>query len=139
VRAYLASNYSRREELLGYAAILRGLGHEVTSTWIDGHHETRPNIDETGTGDEQAMWADEDISDLIAADTLILFTGQPGPRMRGGCHTEFGFALAAGFYGSDCRLIVVGPKVNVFHHLSYVEHYEDFAALLGKLREGVPA
>ena len=36
---YLAGRYSRREELLGYAAEIDRAGHETCSTWIAGSHE----------------------------------------------------------------------------------------------------
>lgn len=130
MKAYLASNYSRRLELLIYGQALSAHGIEVTSTWTDGHHEVRPNIDTTGTGDEQATWAREDLDDLRRSDSLILFTGAPGPRMRGGCHTEFGVALGLGH-----RLFVVGPRANVFHHLPEVSHFDTWLDCLEYLLE----
>ena len=136
MRIYLAARYSRREELLGYAKILEGLGHKITSTWIDGHHETRPNIDHVATDLERGDWAEEDLNDLARCDAIVAFTNQPNGygRERGGYHVEFGIAL-----GMHKRLIVVGPRVNVFHCLITVEQYDDFLGLLLQLRVEVTA
>lgn len=124
MKIYLASTYSRRLEMEGYAANLRSLGHEVTSHWHTGVHETRPNIDAEHTRQAAARWAAEDLRDIAGADTLILTAERDGYR-RGGCMTEFGYALAR-----DLSLYVVGPRDNVFACLPQVAHYPDWEALL---------
>ena len=49
----------------------------------------------------------------MAADGVIVFTGMPNSVLAtGGSHVEFGLALAQGK-----RVIVVGPRENVFHYL----------------------
>ena len=49
----------------------------------------------------------------MAADTVIIFTEIPNTILAtGGRHVEFGLALAQGK-----RVIIVGPRENVFHYL----------------------
>jgi len=49
----------------------------------------------------------------MAADAVIVFTEIPNAVLAtGGSHVEFGLALAQGK-----RVIVVGPRENVFHYL----------------------
>ena len=135
MRIYLAARYGRHEELMGYAEELRALGYQVTSRWILGDHELRSG----GHSDEDAwavVWAAEDRLDLLEADIVVSFTegaDVPG-RARGGRHVEFGMALERGK-----RLIVVGPRENVFHYLPLVRRFETWAEArdhLAEYREG---
>lgn len=145
MRVYLAARYSRREELLGVRDVIEALGGIVTSRWLDGDHQ----IDDQGTpigedgaalveGEElrsgetfsehdrsaraaelRAKFAADDLEDVLAADTLIAFTEPPrSTASRGGRHVELGIALASGK-----RILVVGPRENVFCSLPQVEHY----------------
>jgi nucleoside 2-deoxyribosyltransferase len=57
--------------------------------------------------------ARQDCEDLMAADAVIIFTEIPNTILAtGGRHVEFGLALAQGK-----RVIIVGPRENVFHYL----------------------
>jgi hypothetical protein len=126
-RIYLAARYSRRQELLDYALELQERGYEITSTWIDGHHETRPGIDDDATDVERATWAAEDVSDVRRADWLVSFTEQE--RGRGGRHVEFGMALAWGQ-----RLVLIGAnREHVFHCLPDVLQFDTWVAFLAWL------
>ncbi len=142
MRIYLAASYSRRREMLLYADQLMALGHAITSSWIDGHHEA--NSRHSGQADrladvaERALWAQEDVIDILSSDTLIGFTEGPDApgRRRGGRHVEFGIAL--GVYLAQrgamaWRLMIVGPRENVFHCLPCVEWYDTWEACLAKL------
>jgi hypothetical protein len=58
------------------------------------------------------------------ADIIILFSEKSGISHRGGRHVEFGLAI-----GLKKRLIVIGPRENIFHCLPQVElfdSWEDF-------------
>lgn len=123
---YLAAAYSRRTELLDYANDLEVRGHTVVSTWIDGHHETRPGIDRDATTEEMAVWATEDVVDVLRADWVVSLT--EGGRSRGGRHVEFGIGIAAGKH-----LVVVGPSEHVFHRLPAVAVFPDWPAFLRAL------
>lgn len=123
---YLAARYSRRLEMVEYAAQLRALGVRVTSTWIDGHHETRPNIDHDGTEAEQKVWADEDVRDIRRSSLLLAFTELPGVGSnRGGRHWEAGFATGIGL-----PVHIIGPRESPFYCRGPVRQHADWAAFL---------
>jgi hypothetical protein len=125
VKVYLAARYSRREELCGYAAELRAAGFEITSRWLDGDHQISDGgLSEQAHAQERQRFAEEDWTDLMAAEVTISFTEEPrGTNSRGGRHVEFGAAMALGQY-----CIVCGPAENVFHHLPEVFLCEYWAA-----------
>ena len=132
MKIYLAARYSRIDELNVYKQQLEAKGYTVTSRWLLGGHqaeevETQQNID--GTGDYPnvgGLFAQEDLADLRAADLVISFTERPrSNHSRGGRHVEFGLALAWGK-----RLIIVGPRENVFYCLPEVVQYSTWPDLL---------
>ena len=128
---YLASRYSRIDELNRYKQQLEKLGQSVTSRWLKGEHQihgadafqsTRKT--ELDSPEKAALFAKDDVEDLAAADVVICFTEKPrAESTRGGRHVEFGMALAL-----NKRLIVIGPRENVFHCLPEVEHWETWDA-----------
>jgi hypothetical protein len=130
MKVYLASRYSRREELCKVREDLQKLGFEVTSRWLNGNHQ----IDDQGLSveaksAERLRFAIEDWHDLMAADMCISFTESPrSTNSRGGRHVEFGAALAS---GKMC--FVVGPRENVFHCLPTVHVCDSWKILLGNL------
>lgn len=120
MRIYLAGGYSRREELNRYARELEQMTHLVVARWLHGQHEMLPGMPEEVRG----RFAEEDLEDLLQADCVIVFTDEQAPS-RGGHHVETGLAIAMHRYGR--RLLVVGPRTNVFHWLPrVVEHYESW-------------
>ena len=122
MKIYLAASYSRRQEMLGYAEQLRADGHTVTARWILGLHDD-PSISEQ-------QCAEDDVADILDAECTISFTEVPtSGRKRGGRHVEFGIALTRGQ-----RLVLVGPRENVFHHLHQVEQYDTFDDARAALR-----
>jgi poly(3-hydroxybutyrate) depolymerase len=110
---YLAARYSRNPELCEYRDELCAKipGSVVTSRWIDQH-----------AGELEASYTPED---LDAAQVIVSFTGAGGGG-KGGRHIEHGYAIAAGK-----RLVVVGPRENIFHCHPATEVYatwDDFLA-----------
>ena len=128
---YLAARYSRRLELVAYRTQLQEAGHEVTSRWLNGEHESL-DADWTQIPREQvAEWAEQDLEDIDEADVVIVFTeAQPVGRRRGGYHVETGFALA-----QEKLLAIVGPRENTFHCLDEVEVFQIFEECLAWLEE----
>lgn len=117
---YLAGRFARTDELLGIRDVIEALGGEVTSRWIHGDHKIddsgKPDNDHTPSPEQLAQ---EDVEDVKRADVLIAFTEEPRSfASRGGRHVELGIALGLGK-----RIIVVGPRENVFCWLPDVEHY----------------
>lgn len=143
---YLAARYSRRLELCGYRDVARRLGLDVQARWLDGAHQIATDgaplgdggeaLVEGGTGGDAATvlrrkFLHDDMEDVSAAHVIVSFTEPPrGEASRGGRHVEFGIALTTG-----ARLMIVGPRENLFHWHERVEQFEHFdealAALLG--------
>jgi hypothetical protein len=124
MKIYLAARYSRNDEMRGVRDVLQAFGHEVTSRWIDQHGG---NLLESIVAEKLnaepgdcSKYALIDIADLEAAEVVISFTSAEGGG-KGGRHIEFGLALGLGK-----RLVVVGPRENVFHTLPQVEWYPDW-------------
>jgi hypothetical protein len=116
---YLASRFERQAELRVYAALLREVGHTVTSRWLEH--------DGPAVGESPARCAGQDMIDIDLADWFVLFTDlEIG---RGGKDFEMGWALHHGL-----KLLLVGPRVHVFHYLPAIVHYEtvtEFMAAMG--------
>lgn len=134
MKVYLAARYSRNDEMRGVRDVLQALGHEVTSRWIDQHGgDLLESIVAEKLNAEPAAcakYAHIDVEDLKAADTVISFTSAGGGG-KGGRHIEFGVALGLGK-----RLMIVGPRENVFHTLPAIEWYPDWSRLVMALSGG---
>lgn len=133
MKFYLAARYSRNAEMRKYRDQLHFLGHIVTSRWIDHHGgdllesiaQDKLNADPDGGG----HYAQVDVADLMAADVVISFTSAGGGG-KGGRHIEFGLGLAL-----KKRMIIVGPRENIFHTLPEVTVYPtwDVQAIIANL------
>ena len=145
---YIAARYSRLEEANKYAEQLRALGHTVSARWLTGSHQIPDGamlIDTKGLPSmppEAVPFAQEDIADVWKADMLIALTEKPrSSNSRGGRHVEFGIMLALKALPHSVgrkRLVVVGPRENVFHTLPEVEHFVDWHEFMenaGHLRD----
>lgn len=122
---YLAPRFARREEMQGYKAELEAQGHTVYGTWIDDPYPATEGriLGDPVLGAELAL---DDLREISKADTMIAFTELPGVHPnRGGRHVELGIALAR-----DMRVIVVGPRENVFHCLPDIAVYATWAEFL---------
>lgn len=136
MKVYLASRYSRIDELNEYKAKLEEMGEIVTSRWLNGEHQLHGGeqarlvehvpLDEVP--DIGALFAQDDVEDVTAADVVISFSEKPGSEhSRGGRHVEFGLALALGK-----RLVLIGPRENVFHCLPCISVFSSFTEFLNE-------
>lgn len=138
---YLAARYSRREELNGYAGRLRAEGFTVDARWLLGAHQVSDDqlnweakVEDDERQDDEAiafrqMCANDDWEDLARADVIVAFSEPPRSNAsRGGRHVEFGIALAL-----QKRVVVVGPRENVFHCLPQVAVVRTFDEALALL------
>lgn len=117
MKIYLAAMFSRRKEMETYAQRFKNAGHEITARWVFGG-ETDTTFNKDLTRERAAAI---DLEDVDAADCVISFTHPRGTKTPGGGrHVEFGYALAKGK-----RLILIGERENVFHHVPSVEIFED--------------
>jgi hypothetical protein len=115
---YLASRFSRREQMRELAAELRRRGHTVTSRWLETEWVNRPDESSAAPPEYREQYAVIDMDDVKSADTVVSFTEAPGDGSRGGRHVEFGLAAAWGK-----RLVVIGHRENLFHHLPAVQFF----------------
>ncbi len=127
MRIYLASRYSRIGQMGEVANMLRSMGHRITCRWIEGDHQIEDReLDTPAAEEKRERFALEDFSDIAASDCVISFTEVPrSSTSRGGRHVELGIALGLGL-----RVVVVGPRENVFHCLPRVEVFPDVNAML---------
>ena len=138
MKFYLAARYSKHPEMQGVRDVLCGLGHEVTSRWIDLHTAITGDHSKSFTPeilnsrpDECAIVAEHDLEDIREADVILFFSedGDPG---KGGRFVEWGYAIALGK-----QMILIGQRENVFHTLEFIEHYPDWAHFVMELtRDG---
>lgn len=125
LRVYLAARFSRRDELREYAADLAALGIDVTSRWLTEEHPEiieEPGGELSGSTEELAGIAYNNLADIRGADILVLFTEPVDrPPRRNGRMVELGYAL-----GLSKTAIIVGPRENVFCWQTGVLAFEDF-------------
>lgn len=107
-------------------ADLEKLGHTITSRWVSGGHRlSDAGLSEEAKETERIRFAMEDLYDLCNSEAIICFTEAPrSVPSRGGRHVEFGVAFGR------MRLIVVGPRENVFYCLPNVQWYPDYPTFL---------
>lgn len=128
MKIYLAGPYSWKEKLKGYAQELLLKNIKVTSRWLDEPHAPDTTLREV-PATQLSWYAANDLEDIYFADIMIFFSVDPEtPIVRGGRHVEFGYDLCGG-----TRIIVIGPRENIFHYLSQVKHFatwEEFTATI---------
>lgn len=140
MKVYIASWFASKNKIRKKAEELRKHGIEVTSRWIN---ETIPGNATVASVSEDYLreTAIIDIEDILAADTVVLITPTkkdyktiPKPSWaRGGRVFESGFQyglMLASRFRKGRRLVIVGPKENVFHWLSEVEHFPDWKSFV---------
>lgn len=119
MKIYIAAPYPCREEALRWATALQEAGHVVTARWVFAHEDEKDPV-------SQQSYASIDITDILMADILVLMTGYRGDRSwTGGRHWETGYAYAMGR-----KVIVVGPRESVFHHLLDVQQYDTIEEMI---------
>jgi hypothetical protein len=130
LNVYLASRYSRREELCEYRSDLEARGHTAPARWLLGEHqvhgiEAAAAVERHGPVPvaEAVLFSQDDVEDLLASDVVVSFTEPPrSDASRGGRHVEFGIALGLKRAGDQIRrLFIIGPLENVFHALPEVD------------------
>jgi uncharacterized protein YuzB (UPF0349 family) len=122
-RIYIAAKFSKLEEMRENANQLARMGHVCTSSWL----KEDPSNDVLD--DNDVKWkgvAETDLYDLVNSEAIMIFTEDAEHEFkRGGKMVEFGFALGYGL-----RLIVIGPRQNIFMYLDEVEVYETLEQFL---------
>lgn len=140
-RYYFAARYSRHPEMRTYRDRLVASIPDavVTSRWIDCHDgelEASYTPEHLNANPEEC-WKHgrADLEDVTTSDVLVSFTGRGGGG-KGGRHIEHGYHLAAVDLPLDVlrpsrhRIVVVGPRENIFHCHPRTEVFPDFNAFL---------
>lgn len=121
---YLACRFSRRDEMLGYRDQLLAAGEQVRARWLTEETDMRAVDD-----DERERIAIMDAEDVTKSDGVLCFTEEPADNPagsnRGGRHVEFGLGLAL-----NKRVVVIGPRENVFCYLPNIEVFPDFQTFM---------
>lgn len=121
MKFYLASRFSRKDEVEANARALRLSGYEVISRWHTPGHQLGPSQSDA----ERTQRGVEDFEDVLTADAVIVHTGDVDPvtgaATRGGYHTEVGIAL-----GTGKPIALVGERLNVFHYIPGIVQFETF-------------
>jgi hypothetical protein len=146
-RYYFAARYSRNAELRQCRdeLLVSVPGAVVTSRWIDCHPDIVGGLQQSFTpealaADPSGCWAfgQHDLEDLARATAIVSFTAAGGGG-KGGRHIEHGVAIAYVDNGpwltpdaARFRLIVVGPRENIFHCHPATEVVESWAEFLAR-------
>lgn len=104
MKVYIAAPWPLRDDAIAMKQRLTAAGFTVTSRWLEPGNEMTDAC------------ARKDLTDVAAADALLAL-GPPGWEnvSTGGRHVELGYAIA-----HDKHIVLVGERVNVFHHHSSV-------------------
>lgn len=127
MKAYLAASFDTQAAVRDARGLISPYV-EVTSSWLD---EPPILADEEREDWEKRARGNEDYLDIERSDVVVVFTS--APSTSGGLHLETGLAL-----GMGKRVILVGPKLNVFHYMNRVEQVEDVQELLVALGFALP-
>lgn len=118
MKLYLASKYTRKEEMRGIRDKLEVFGHEVTSRWLEESEAPDIQVHDVEAA-TLAGYAEHDIEDIEAADAVVHFQRKDSPNKRGGALVECGVGI-----GMGRQAILVGDRVNIFDFLPSVMVFE---------------
>lgn len=130
MKIYIASAYARREAMAAYQATLRNMGFECTARWVDGLYADVDTSKMNNAAFEtfQAGCAAADLYDMDISDMIICFTHD---TIGGsGHHVEVGYCLGRDRSAVRKQVVIVGPRLNVFHYANGVRHFETFEQLV---------
>lgn len=129
-RIYIAGRFSRQAEFNEYAKMLRVAGATIDCRWLK-REENDWSAATIRAGDLYSQTkgraaAVEDYRDVSRSNMLLSFTeNDDAGYTSGGRHVEFGIAYTYGL-----RLVIVGPRENVFHCFDGVEQFDTFEAFM---------
>ena len=118
MNVFLAAGHEHRRKVLGVAKFIEEAGHTVTARWITGKADGAKPRDN----------ASYNLTDIVVADCFVLLTKLGKRKITNGDgsrEVELGYALRAAK-----RVILVGPRSNVYHHLRAVTQVPSVEALL---------
>lgn len=104
MRIYIAGWFGAQSRLRSIRDLVKDAGHEVVGTWLD---------EETDSSDDlkRREYAKRDLYEIGLAQLLLVDTFDPSST--GGREVELGYAMRSGIHTG-----IIGPKRNVFHHVT---------------------
>ena len=140
MKVYLAGGYSTKDQLKKHAEELAAANIQCTSSWLNEPYKADATLSTIPTDAERIKYAMNDLIDINAADVVVLFTIDPTtPFVRGGRHFEAGYAFAlmvTGYLGGSPKLVVCGPRENIFYYLPQVTVIPTWEVTLQYLKNG---
>ncbi len=140
MKVYLAAQYSWKDRLKKYAEELAAANIECTSSWLNEKYAADATLQTIPTDAERVKYAMADLIDINSSDVMVLFTVDPEtPVVRGGRHFEAGYAFAlmiTGYLGGAPKLVVCGPRENIFYYLPQITVIPTWEATLEYLKQG---
>lgn len=125
VNVYLAAQYSQKEKMKEIATKLREVDINVTSSWLEEVHPPDSQMADVPQNN-LLLYARTDLREIDQADWFVFHSVSPTTKtVRGGRHVEFGYAIA-----KEKKILVVGPKENIFHHLPQIRHVREWSTAL---------
>ena len=126
IRIYVSGTFTSQARLRPHADRLRALGHDITSTWL--YEAAKPAT--LNTAEWNLALADKDISEVFAADCIIL--DLDNESTTGGRYTEWGVAC---YPGSLRRRYTVGGTADKLKNGVFLakahRRFEDWDELFG--------
>lgn len=127
---YIASRYSRKEEMKSVRLEIERIGLFSTSTWLEEPHAPNTQMSEL-TPEQHSEYANVDLQDINRCDFMLFFS-ESDLTPRGGRHVEFGYAT-----GMNKHIHVIGPRENIFHYLDNVTVHADLASFISYVTKEV--
>lgn len=125
MKIYLAAASYRQKEIRNNHRKLERRGYEVVSSWVF--------MKSLGDVAKFPREAKRDLTQVDEADLVITFTEDPKIKKytTGGRHIETGYAIA-----KNKKILIVGPRENVFHYLGYpqFDSFKEVLAYLGNAK-----
>lgn len=125
---YLAASWKSQARMRGVRDWLeKDFGYKVQARWLDQQDQGIDTDLINKNPERAAECATADISDIVTADTVVLFTDEPSTT--GGRHVELGLGIAFGKH-----IVIVGPLENIFQAVIGITHLPDFPAFTNYVR-----
>lgn len=135
MRIYVAASSNELARAKAAMNALRELGHTITHDWVTEVERVGSANPVDATLDEAAMWADEDLQGVEAAEVVWLLA----PERDGfGAGVELGYAIALGMWDmdkQDLRIVCSGPyQRSIFTSMADALYMSDADALHAEFR-----
>lgn len=133
MKVYVMARYSRKDEVAEVVELLKEAGLEVVSQWHTEPYTKDVQMRDLDHSIHREL-AVRDLKELDEADAILALTESPDTaHVRGGRHTEFGYALAKGK-----KAVVCGPEENIFYTLPGVVVCVSLTQAINELLQSTP-